>query len=128
MSDTDRVWEFMKKIGICMLTSWDGQELQARPMAAYVRPEQHAVFFLTDARHQKDDDIKRYSKVCLAFADTGAPNYAARYLNFADALEALFDRPVDVVIERSIRNPHFRRAVEATRQHVYDDRNTPAAA
>jgi hypothetical protein len=38
MSDTDRVWELMKKIGICMLASWDGQELQARPMAAYVRP------------------------------------------------------------------------------------------
>jgi general stress protein 26 len=77
MSDTERVWEFMKKIGICMLTSWDGQELQARPMAAYVRPEEHAVFFLTDARHQKDDDIQRYSKVCLAFADTGAQNYVS---------------------------------------------------
>ncbi len=62
------------------------------------------------------------------FADTTAPNYAERYLNFADALEALFGRPVDVVIDRSIRNPHFRRAVEATRQPVYDDRNAPAAA
>jgi hypothetical protein len=29
----------MKKIGICMLASWDGQELQARPMGAYVRPD-----------------------------------------------------------------------------------------
>ena len=69
------------------------------------------------------------------FVDTDAPNYAERYpnyaeryLNFADALEALFGRPVDVVIDRSIRNPHFRRAVEATRQPVYDDRNAPAAA
>jgi uncharacterized protein len=62
------------------------------------------------------------------FADTAAPNYAERYLNFAEALEALFGRPVDVVIDRSIRNPHFRRAVEATRQPVYDDRNAPAAA
>jgi uncharacterized protein len=62
------------------------------------------------------------------FADTAAPNYAERYLNFAEALEALFGRPVDVVIDRSIRNPHFRRAVEATRQPVYDDRNALAAA
>ena len=38
MSDNDRVWELMKKIGICMFASWDGQELQARPMGAYVRP------------------------------------------------------------------------------------------
>jgi predicted nucleotidyltransferase len=62
------------------------------------------------------------------FSDTAAPNYAERYLNFAEALEALFGRPVDVVIDRSIRNPHFRRAVEATRQPVYDDRNALAAA
>jgi hypothetical protein len=54
MSNTDRVWELMKKIGICMLASWDGQELQARPMGAYVRPDEHAVFFLADARHHKD--------------------------------------------------------------------------
>ena len=62
------------------------------------------------------------------FADTGAPNYAERYLDFADALEALFGRPVDVVIDRSIRNPRFRQAVDATRQPVYDDRNAPAVA
>ena len=30
--DIDRVWELMKKISICMLASWDGHELHARPM------------------------------------------------------------------------------------------------
>ena len=54
MSDTEQVWELMKKIGICMLVSCDGKELQARPMGAYVRPDEHAVFFLADARHHKD--------------------------------------------------------------------------
>ena len=62
ISSTDRVWELMKKIGICMLASWDGQELQARPMGAYVRPDDHAVLFLADARHHKDDDIRKYPK------------------------------------------------------------------
>jgi uncharacterized protein len=62
------------------------------------------------------------------FVDTGAPNYAERYLDFAEALEALFRRPVDVVIDRSIRNPHFRQAVDSTRQPVYDARPAPAAA
>jgi predicted nucleotidyltransferase len=62
------------------------------------------------------------------FDDTSAPNYAERYLDFAEALEALFRRPVDVVIDRSIRNPHFRQAVEATRQPIYGARNAPAAA
>lgn len=62
------------------------------------------------------------------FADTHAPDYAERFLDFAEALEALFGRPVDLVIDRSIRDPHFRRAVDATRQPVYDDRDAPAAA
>lgn len=46
--------------------------------------------------------------------------YADRYLEFADALEQLFDRPVDLVTEESIRNPFFRREVEATRQLLYE--------
>jgi predicted nucleotidyltransferase len=62
------------------------------------------------------------------FAATDAPDYAERYLDFAAALEALCGRPVDVIIDRSIRNADFRQAVEATRQPVYDDRNAPAAA
>jgi len=62
------------------------------------------------------------------FADTHAPNYAERYLDLADALEALFGHPVDMVIARSIRNPRFRKAVDATRQPVYDDQDAPAVA
>lgn len=46
--------------------------------------------------------------------------YADRYLGFAEALEQLFDRPVDVVTEESIRNPYFRREVESTRQLLYE--------
>ena len=55
------------------------------------------------------------------FADTQLPRYADHYVGFAEALEALFGRPVDVVTERSIQNPyyrHYRRAVETSRQSV----------
>jgi len=76
-TDSERVWALMKKIGICMLATWDGHELHARPMGAYVRPEENAVYFLSDARRHKEDEIKQYSKVCLAFADTGAQNYVS---------------------------------------------------
>jgi predicted nucleotidyltransferase len=62
------------------------------------------------------------------FADTRSPGYADRYLGFAEALEGLFGRPVDVITERSIRNPYFRQTVEASRQPVYDERDAPAAA
>jgi predicted nucleotidyltransferase len=35
-------------------------------------------------------------------------------------LETLFGRSVDVITERSIRNPYFRQAVEASRQPIDD--------
>ncbi len=62
------------------------------------------------------------------FANTRVPGYADRYLDFADALETLFGRPVDLLTENMIRNPYFRQSVEATRQHVYADRDTQAVA
>ena len=53
--------------------------------------------------------------------------YADRYLDFADGLEKLFGRRVDLVTEQSMRNPYFRRAVEATRRVVYERSNQSAA-
>lgn len=61
------------------------------------------------------------------FTDTTTPGYADRYLGMAEALEALFGRRVDLVTERSIRNPYFRQTVEASRQRVYDDRDQEVA-
>jgi len=46
--------------------------------------------------------------------------YADRYLGLAEGLECLFGRRVDLVTDESIRNPYFRREVEATRRLVYD--------
>jgi predicted nucleotidyltransferase len=57
---------------------------------------------------------------------TGA--YADRVLDFADALEQLFGRHVDLLTEESIRNPYLRSEVEATRQLVYGRADQEAAA
>jgi predicted nucleotidyltransferase len=67
-----------------------------------------------DARRSDLDFLVRFSDR----APTG--EYADRYLGFAEALEQLFGRPVDLVTEESIRNPYFRREVEATRQRLYE--------
>ena len=53
----------------------------------------------------------------VCFADR-PPGYADRYLDFAEALEQLFGREVDLVTERSVQHPHFRRAVESAQQLV----------
>lgn len=55
------------------------------------------------------------------FADTQDADYADRYFDFAEALERLFNRPVDLITKRAIRNPYFRAEVERTAQVLYED-------
>jgi uncharacterized protein len=62
------------------------------------------------------------------FADPRIGNYADRYLDLAESLEALFSRRVDLMTERSIRSPRFRREVDATRRVVYPENDQEAVA
>jgi general stress protein 26 len=73
----DRVWELAKKINICMLVTWDGERQRARPLAANVDRDEHAVYFLTGVSGMKDDQIEQFPKVTLAFADTSGNKYVS---------------------------------------------------
>jgi general stress protein 26 len=75
--DQDRAWELMKKIGFAMLVTQDGGKLRARPMSAYLEQDSNAIFFLTDARRHKDDEIARNPAINLSFADAGAQKYVS---------------------------------------------------
>jgi general stress protein 26 len=75
--DIDRLWRLMENIRLCMFSNWDGNRIHSRPMGALVRREEGAVYFLTDARAHKDDEIRRYPRVCLAFADTDGQKYVS---------------------------------------------------
>lgn len=57
----------------------------------------------------------------VVFRPQPGTGLADRYLGLAEDLEALFQRPVDLITERSIRNPYFKRNVEATRTPVYGE-------
>ena len=57
----------------------------------------------------------------MQFRRTGYAGYADAFLVFADALEQLLGRKVDLLTERMIRNPYFRATVEASRQTVYEN-------
>ena len=76
-ADVDRVWELMNKIGFAMLVTSDGDKLRARPMSACLKRDENAIYFLTDARHHKDDEIARDPSVNLAFADAGSQKYVS---------------------------------------------------
>ena len=77
MNDVAHVWELMEKIGTAMLVTWDGKSQRARPMSASVKPQEQAIYFLTDARREKVEQIEEYPNVLLTFADTGGQKYVA---------------------------------------------------
>ncbi len=45
--------------------------------------------------------------------------YANTYFGLIEALERLFERPVDLVESGSVRNPYFRREIEAHQETLY---------
>jgi general stress protein 26 len=75
--DAERAWELMKKIGFAMLVTRDGDKLRARPMSAHLERENNAIYFLTDARRHKDDEIARNPGINLSFADASAQKYVS---------------------------------------------------
>jgi predicted nucleotidyltransferase len=55
----------------------------------------------------------------VQFRDTRQAGYANRYLRFAEELEELLRRRVDLITERSLRNPVFIRSIAGDRQQMY---------
>lgn len=73
----ERTWELMKKIGFAMLVTRDGDKLRARPMSACFRRDENAIYFLTDARRHKDEEIAGHPSVNLSFSDSGSMKYVS---------------------------------------------------
>lgn len=72
-----KVWRMMESMSFCMLASRDGEDIRARPMAAYVCREEGAVYFLTDAESAKDEEIEAEPNVNLSFADPSGHSYVS---------------------------------------------------
>lgn len=78
-TDRDRVWDMIDDIGFAMLVTHDGagDQLRARPMHAHAARDEDAIYFLTDIRAHKDDEIEINDNVCIAFADNGGHRYVS---------------------------------------------------
>jgi predicted nucleotidyltransferase len=50
-----------------------------------------------------------------------------RYFGLKEGLERLFQRTVDLVEEKAIRNPYFRQAIDRDRMVVYGSRSSKTA-
>jgi predicted nucleotidyltransferase len=55
----------------------------------------------------------------VEFDDLPPAKYADAYFSLKESLEALFDRPVDLVTHAGLENPYFRDRVIAERKLVY---------
>jgi predicted nucleotidyltransferase len=61
------------------------------------------------------------------FSSTRESGYADRYLDFADALERLFGRKVDLLTPGSIRNPVFAESIRKQAVPLYESKKHQAA-
>jgi general stress protein 26 len=73
----DRAWELAKSIGTCMFTTWDGKRQRSRPMAATVKRDEHALYFLTDQGSEKVRQAEQFPFVTTTFADVGGNKFVS---------------------------------------------------
>src|SRR5689334_8813515 len=67
--DAAHVWKLMQDLGTCMLASLEHGVIRARPMTPRPRESENAVYFLTSARGDKDEEIEADDSVSLMFMD-----------------------------------------------------------
>jgi len=65
--------------------------------------------------------FSEYSDIDLIvdFKDVDVYNYADNYFDFKDSLEKLFNREVDLLEDKAIRNPFFRKSVDSNKMLLY---------
>ena len=69
---------------------------------------------LTD-NFNKESDID----LIVDFSNIAIEDYADNYFDFKFSLQELLNRPIDLLEEKAIKNPYFRKSVNQQRQLVY---------
>jgi predicted nucleotidyltransferase len=66
-------------------------------------------------RHRPDSDLD----FLVEFGPHPSMGYADQYFGLLESLGQLFGRHVDLVTAPAVKNPYFRRSVEATKELLY---------
>lgn len=69
---------------------------------------------LTD-HFNADSDID----LIVDFEPMGISNYADNYYELKFSLENMFQKPIDLLEEKAIKNPYFRQVIDKQRQLIY---------
>jgi general stress protein 26 len=70
-----RIWDILEKTSVGMLTTRFSGGLRARPLDARPDRKEGAIFFLTDVRGLKDDEIAADPSVCFVVVDANDKAY-----------------------------------------------------
>jgi general stress protein 26 len=77
-SSSNRVWEIIEKVGVCMLTtSTSIGELNSRPVEARPNREEGCIYIVTDAQSVKEHEIERDPQLSLTFTHQQENAYLA---------------------------------------------------
>jgi general stress protein 26 len=98
--DAGRIWDIVERVGVCMLTTRGSRGLRARPLEA--RPDRNAntIWFITDVRSSKEEEIAVDNEIGLVFIDKDE----SVYLAIAACAEEVRDRDVASSIWRTTDN------------------------
>jgi general stress protein 26 len=72
-----KLWSMIKDIKVAMMTSWDGAAMHARPMHGYQEEFEGKLYFFTRLNSGKTDEIARFDKLNLAYADIDQNTYVS---------------------------------------------------
>jgi general stress protein 26 len=86
----DKAWKLAEKIRFGLFNTWDGEQQRVRPLTAHVDREADAIYFLIGVDGGKTlalatndaapltlaQQIEKFPRVSVAFADPGASDYA----------------------------------------------------
>ncbi len=83
------IWQHVKEIGTCMMvtTSPEGG-IRSRPMRGTIDEAANTIWFFTDRDTDKDEDVKRDARACLAFSDT----HDQTYVSLSGRISLIHDR------------------------------------
>ena len=70
-----RVWDIIEKAGVGMLTTQFAGGLRARPLEARADRDAGLIWFVTDVRGAKDDEIGAAHDIGLVFMEEGSGAY-----------------------------------------------------
>lgn len=67
------------------------------------------------------DNFKKSSDIdfLVDFADVDLYDYADNYFDLKKSLENLFDRQIDLLEDKAIKNPYLRETLDSSKQLIY---------